>query len=200
MRLITAIFAVTLMLVACGVEPQIAQQEEAEARNVAAAAVATALLTDLATSLGQHMSRVGPAGAIAVCRDIAPAAARDLSLTHGWKITRIGTRVRNPLLGTPDAWEQTVLEEFAQRARAGEALQAMSFSEVVSEGSKRYFRYLKPIVLQPQCLSCHGAHSEIPRAVQEMLSQQYPHDQATGYATGDLRGAVSIKQPLLPRD
>ena len=29
-----------------------------------------------------------------------------------------------------------------------------------------------------------------------MLKQQYPFDRAIGYKTGELRGAVSIKQPI----
>jgi len=28
------------------------------------------------------------------------------------------------------------------------------------------------------------------------LTKEYPHDQATGYSVGQIRGAVSIKRPL----
>lgn len=57
-------------------------------------------------------------------------------------------------------------------------------SDVVTEPGGRYYRFMKPITIQPQCLLCHGPRS------------QYPFDAATGYKAGELRGAVSIKQPL----
>jgi hypothetical protein len=43
---------------------------------------------------------------------------------------------------------------------------------------------------------CHGPVAQIPPAVQDGLRQRYPFDAAVGYAAGDLRGAVSIKQPM----
>lgn len=42
-----------------------------------------------------------------------------LSRERGWRVTRVGTRVRNPLLGKPDAWEQQVLAGFTERAAKG---------------------------------------------------------------------------------
>jgi len=96
----------------------------------------------------------------------------------------------------PDAWEQTVLAEFAERAAKGEAFQAMAHSEVVAEPGGQYYRFMKPIVVQPHCVLCHGPVAQIPPAVQDGLRQRYPFDAAVGYAAGDLRGAVSIKQPM----
>ncbi|MDQ3259267.1 MAG: DUF3365 domain-containing protein, partial [Pseudomonadota bacterium] len=32
--------------------------------------------------------------------------------------------------------------------------------------------------------------------VKATLSQQYPHDRATGYVVGQVRGAISVKRPL----
>lgn len=32
--------------------------------------------------------------------------------------------------------------------------------------------------------------------VKNLLNKRYPHDKATGYKEGDLRGAVSIKRQL----
>ncbi len=61
---------------------------------------------------------------------------------------------------------------------------------------ERYFRYMKAIGTQPVCLTCHGTSEQIPANVEEALATSYPFDQATGYSAGDIRGAVSIKQPL----
>jgi hypothetical protein len=72
----------------------------------------------------------------------------------------------------------------------------MSYAEVVSEPQGRYFRYLKAIGVAPLCLTCHGAKEQIPEPVRAALKTYYPHDQAVNYQAGDLRGGVSIKQPL----
>jgi len=44
------------------------------------------------------------------------------------------------------------------------------------------------------CLKCHG--EQLDPAVQARIKELYPDDKATGYKTGDLRGAVTIRQPL----
>jgi hypothetical protein len=95
----------------------------------------------------------------------------------------------------PDAWEQRVLAEFTERARKGEAFADMTHHEVVPEPDGQYFRFMKPIVVQPKCLLCHGPSEQIPDEIRTMLKKQYPFDAATGYTAGELRGAVTIKQP-----
>jgi hypothetical protein len=108
----------------------------------------------------------------------------------------VGTHVRNPLLGMPDAWEQNILEEFAARAAKGEALAGMSYGEVVTEPGGQYYRFMKAIPVQPKCLLCHGPAETIPETIQTILKKHYPFDAAIGYKARDLRGAVNIKQPL----
>ncbi|MBH0202364.1 MAG: DUF3365 domain-containing protein [Nitrospira sp.] len=134
---------------------------------------------------------------IKVCAELAPEIAGRLSRTHGWRVTRVGTRVRNPLLGMPDAWEQQVLSEFAERAGKGEAFPGMTRSELVTEPGGQYYRFMKAIAVQPQCLLCHGPSDQISDEIRTVLKNQYPFDAATGYKAGELRGAVSIKQ-LIP--
>lgn len=65
---------------------------------------------------------------VKVCTDLAPHIAGRLSRDQGWRVTRVGTRVRNPLLGMPDAWEQQVLALFAARAAKGEDKDGVLFS------------------------------------------------------------------------
>ncbi len=138
----------------------------------------------------------GPESAIGVCRDIAPKMAGDISRQHGWKLTRVSLKVRNPLLGTADVWEQKVLQDFEKRAAAGEKPEAMEYSEIVTEPAGKSYRYMKAIALQPGCVVCHGNAEQIPANVKARLTEEYPHDQATGYAVGQIRGAVSIKRAL----
>lgn len=165
-------------------------------REQVAAKVTGAFLQELSAAMNREMSKGGPSEAIKVCGELAPEIANRLSRENGWRVTRVGTRVRNPLLGMPDAWEQKVLGEFAARAAKGEAFAKMKHSEVVSEPGGQYFRFMKPIAVQPKCLLCHGPDETIPEPIKKILTKHYPFDGATGYKAGDLRGAVSIKQPL----
>ncbi|MBK9946726.1 MAG: DUF3365 domain-containing protein [Nitrospira sp.] len=162
----------------------------------AASEVAMGFVRELGAAMTREMAKGGPTEAIKVCAELAPEIAGRLSREHGWRVTRVGTRVRNPLLGMPDAWEQKVLGEFAERATKGEAFAGMTQSEVVTEPSGRYYRFMKAIAVQPQCLLCHGPVATIPGEIQQRLKAQYPFDTATGYQAGELRGAVSIKQPF----
>jgi Protein of unknown function (DUF3365) len=164
--------------------------------NNAARQTAAGFMKELGSAFQREMAAGGPVGAVKVCSEIAPAIAGRISRNTGWRVTRVGTRVRNPLLGMPDAWEQKVLADFERRAAKGEALDRMSFSEVASEPDGRYFRYMKAIAVKPQCLACHGPEDRIAPTVRAVLRERYPHDKATGYKAGDLRGAISIKAPL----
>lgn len=169
---------------------------DVQARADAAKATSGAFLQQLGSTMKREMQAGGPAAAMKVCREVAPRAANELSLEKGWKITRVGTRVRNPMLGTPDAWEQQVLLEFERRAAQGEKFAEMTRVEVVDEPSGKSLRFMKAIGVAPQCLVCHGGADQIPDSVRAELDAMYPHDRAVNYRPGDLRGAVSIKQPL----
>ena len=165
-------------------------------REKTASEVATTFVKELGAAMTREMSKGGPTEAIRVCAELAPEIAGRLSREQGWRVTRVGTRVRNPLLGMPDAWEQKVLAEFAERAEKGETFSVMTRSEAVMEPGGQYYRFMKAIAVQPQCLLCHGPSDQIPDGIKAVLKKQYPFDAATGYKAGELRGAVSIKQPI----
>ncbi len=159
-------------------------------------AAALPFMKQLAAENQKAVAAGGPESAIKVCKDIAPKLAGDLSRQTGWKVTRVSLKVRNPLLGTPDAWEQKTLQEFEARLAKAEKPDTMEAAEIVEEPAGKSFRYMKAIVLQPGCLVCHGNNTQIPDNVKVRLSEEYPHDKATGYSAGQIRGAVSIKRPL----
>lgn len=165
-------------------------------RRQEADTVSQAFLQELGQALMRELTQGGPERAVSVCRELAPAIASKLSRTKGWQIRRVGTRVRNPLLGLADPWEQRGLSQLDERLKQGEEPNTLTLAETVNEPDGRYYRYMRAIVLQPQCVTCHGLPSQIAPGVQRMLMTHYPHDRAKGYQVGDLRGAVSIKQPL----
>ncbi|MHB1115745.1 Tll0287-like domain-containing protein [Sideroxydans sp.] len=159
-------------------------------------AVIGPFMQELMAANKKAVTEGGPESAITVCKDIAPAMAGDISRKQGIKLTRVSDKVRNPMLGTPDAWEQKALKKMAKQLAKGAKPETLEVAEIVKEPNGKYLRYMKGIVLQPGCVACHGGSGDISPAVQARLAEDYPHDQATGYKPGQLRGGVSIKRPL----
>jgi hypothetical protein len=159
-------------------------------------ALAKALQGQLAPLLMKEINERGPDGAVGVCTTIAPAVASELSRKNGVKVSRVSLRPRNPVLGTPDAWEQTVLAEFDRRAAAGATPDAIEFGEVVTEPAGKSWRYMKALPVMQLCTNCHGPAASLAPAVKARLQAEYPHDKATGYSVGQIRGAVTVKRPL----
>ena len=181
-------------LLAASAMPVAAQDDATrleEARKMAGTMVQT-----LGGRLQAAIKEGGPAAAIGVCTSVAPAIAGELSRQNGARVTRVSLRVRNPLLGTPDAWEQGVLQSFEARLAKGEPADKLEFAETVSEPAGRSFRYMKALPVQPVCVNCHGDAANLALEIKERIARDYPADRATGYLPGQIRGAVSVKRPL----
>jgi hypothetical protein len=157
--------------------------------------VASALPPKLLAVLGAEIQKSGPEGAIAVCRDMAPQLAKAASEESGWAIRRVSLRNRNPK-AVPDAWERAALEDFDRRAAAGENPATLEKGEVVADGDKKAYRYLKALPTQEACLNCHGDPANMKPAVLERLGALYPGDKATGYKVREIRGAITLRKPL----
>lgn len=173
-----------------------AQADEIAEREQAAKQVSQKFVKQLGGHLQKEMKSNGPVAAIKVCKDIAPTISNQLSVENGWSVSRVSNKVRNPSSGLPDQWESNVLSEFEALAKQGEKYSNMNKSIVVEENGRSYYRFMKPIAVKPVCLSCHGGQDDIPETVQAELAKHYPFDQAVNYKVNDLRGAISIKQPM----
>ena len=159
--------------------------------------IAGDLLGQLGQKLKAAMSTDGPVAAVSVCKESAPAIARQLSIANDAKVTRVGTRVRNQNMGVPNAWQKEALTQFEARLSQGEKAADIEYWQVADNGhGKSELRYAKAIAVQPQCLSCHGSAQDIAAPLAEKLRIEYPNDQATGYGVGQLRGAVVVTRPL----
>jgi len=146
--------------------------------------------------LRREYERSGTLRSVMVCKYLAPEVSSTVSRKYGAQVKRVSLRVRNPALGTADAWEQDVLLEFDRRLAHGEKADHIDFAEIVKEPQGRYFRYMKAIPVSDLCMNCHGAKDAMTAATQAQLATEYPYDKATGYQLGDVRGAVSFKKPL----
>ncbi len=159
--------------------------------------IAGELLGQLGQKLKAAMSTDGPVAAVSVCKESAPAIARQLSIANDAKVNRVGTRVRNQNMGVPNAWQKEALTQFEARLLQGEKAADIEYWQVADNGhGKSELRYAKAIAVQPQCLSCHGSAQDIAAPLAEKLRIEYPNDQATGYSVGQLRGAVVVTRPL----
>jgi hypothetical protein len=164
--------------------------------SVEAESLANRYQSELQAKLQAAIANGGPVNAITVCRDEAPAIASRLSRESGWQLKRVGTRVRNPASGAPDEWEQRQLADFQRRLAAGTPAGALTVLTTVDEPRGRAVRYFRPIMTAPLCLTCHGAADAQPGELRAALQLHYPHDAATGYAAGELRGALSLRRGL----
>ncbi|MDP2878119.1 MAG: DUF3365 domain-containing protein [Sulfuricella sp.] len=151
--------------------------------------------SQLSGELQKEMKENGPVAATKVCRNVAPAIASEVSRKNGWNVGRKSLKTRNAALGMPDAWEQKVLADFEKRMEK-ENPSNMEFAEVVTEPQGKFYRYMKAIPVQDVCLKCHGTDDTIAPNVKDALKAEYPHDKATGYTLGQIRGGFSIKRPL----
>lgn len=142
----------------------------------------------LKTELMQAMAAGGPAAAIGVCKDVAPAVASELSRRYGAEVGRTSLKIRNPS-NLPADWQSKVLEDFDDRA-GSEPAAAFEFFEARPDGR---FRYMQAIPTAGLCLACHG--HELDDEVEARLAEEYPHDRARGYEAGDVRGAFSVVWP-----
>lgn len=171
----------------------LATADSIEERTAACRAVAVEFMSTLKAELAQAIRDGGPALAITVCKNRAPEIAAQKSKATGWRVARTSLKVRNPA-NAPETWERRVLESFGARRAKGEHVKELEHGEVVTENGKRFFRYMKAIQTRGICLRCHGTN--IDPAISSALREFYPHDQATGFKLGDIRGAFTITQPM----
>jgi hypothetical protein len=191
MRALLAVLLGAACLLPVAAPAQTQDQLLADSRKVAGS-----LLQQLSVRLRATLEENGPEGSVPVCKSIAPELAGQLSRETGWRVARVSLRTRNPLLGTPDPWEQKVLAEFDRRAAAGEKPETLELGEVVEEPAGRYFRYLKAIPVSPLCVTCHGKADQLSPFLADQLAAEYPHDRAIGYVPGQVRGGVTVKRRL----
>jgi len=149
-----------------------------------ARALAKAVGGGLKTRLVAAMGEGGPAAAITVCADEAQNITRQ-AVGEGEAAGRASTKLRN-LDNAGPAWVRAWLASQGERAADAAPLGR------IEDGRARV---IVPIGVDGVCLNCHGAADGLSPEVIAVLAERYPTDQATGYAEGDLRGALWAEVP-----
>lgn len=139
------------------------------------------LFARLMARLTEVMAKDGPAKAVEVCRQEANPIAAAVAKEQGVAIGRTSHKLRN-LLNAPPPWARPLVE-------------ARRDTPAFLAAADGRLGVLTPIRLKATCLVCHGDPSKIDPAVKAALAADYPRDQATGFAEGDLRGWFWIEVP-----
>ncbi len=147
----------------------------------------------LKTILINQMQKKGVVSALNVCSDTAQVLTNEFGLQQGLFVKRVSIKNRNKN-NYPDKYELQALNNFQNMMQNKKLTDKTELIEIVNEGEFTYLRFLKPILIQPECLNCHGSSKTMNDNVRKVLAGRYPNDKAIDYKIGDLRGAVSIKK------
>lgn len=150
-------------------------------------------MKNLKEILIKQMQTKGVFQAVSVCSDTAQVLTNNFGLQKGVYIRRVSFKNRNEN-NFPDDFEKKILTKFELLKQNNELDNNTEHFEVVKEGEFTYLRYLKPILVQAECLNCHGNKDAMLPEVKELIASKYPEDKAFEYNIGDLRGAVSVKK------
>lgn len=184
-----AVLASGLLLLSCGRAPDSgkavsdppALPDDAALAEIGAAA-SKRLMESLGGQLKAALEAGGPVAAIEVCRSVAlPLTAAAGQEREGVTVRRTTLQPRNPA-NAPDETDREVLEAMASADSPKPAIRR--------DGATA--RYYQPLVVQELCLKCHGDPAGFPSDLVETLALHYPEDAATGYALGNLRGAIRV--------
>lgn len=182
------------LLSACGANPVAPLDPQREAELVAQSrSVAMSFQTELQAALKAAMATSGPTGAIETCASVAPAIAERLSQENGAIVRRTALKVRNPA-ARPDAFERETMRAWQAAPTTPDGTPAERHMLAAGADGAAEFRFMRAIPMGGPCAVCHGA--AIAPEVEKAIAARYPHDRATHFAPGDLRGAFSIRWPL----
>ena len=181
----------SLILISCS-ENKVEIKED---QIVGMRTTAMEFMKDLKGVLISQIQTNGVLKAVSVCSDTAQVLTNNFGIQRGVYIKRVSFKNRN-VNNSPDDFEKKVLSKFELLHQNKELNSETEHAEIVQEGEFKYLRYLKPILVQAECLNCHGSENDIMPEVKQLIAQEYPNDKAVGYKVGDLRGAVSLKKVI----
>ncbi|HQX24638.1 MAG TPA: DUF3365 domain-containing protein [Pseudomonadota bacterium] len=165
--------------------PVAAGSGPAEAELARAQAAVSDLGQSLRAALKARLEQGGAVDAVDFCHEQAPAIAAAVSARHGVRVGRTALRHRSPG-NAPNDWQLAVLQDFAVQVAAGAPAATLRASLRTGLPDGVALRYAQGIPTEPVCLACHGAAIAAPVAA--AIAARYPHDTATGFAEGELRG------------
>lgn len=139
-----------------------------------------------------ELASQGPAGAVRVCRDEAPALTQGVAGETKIVLGRTSHRLRNPV-NRARTWAQDYVD--ANAGRPASEVQPVWFDLGPRIG------VLRPIATGGTCLLCHGERAAMDPQLRAVLAELYPNDRAVGFREGELRGFfwAEVEKPTVPQ-
>ncbi len=186
---LSTVVVTSLLLLNCSDrEMEVTEEQKKQMRTTAAD-----FMDELKGILLNQVQTNGVVSALDVCSDTARVLTNEFGLQRGVFIKRVSVKNRNTN-NFPDDYEKNVINSFNKILQNKKLDEKTEQAELVKEGEFTYLRYMKPILIQPVCLNCHGSEYTMLEEVSSLIAERYPDDKALDYKPGDLRGAVSIKK------
>lgn len=150
--------------------------------------ISQATFQALSEKLTGQMKMGGPALAIPFCNIEAMPLTRELSEEYDVTIKRTSDKLRNEE-NKPTTRELEIINIYHKLI--SEERELTPIVEVDNNNKKHYYA---PIVLNVNCMACHGKIPEfVSVKTDSLIKSLYPRDKAIGYKEGDLRGIWSIE-------
>ena len=106
--------------------------------------------------------------------------AYNATLPKDSSIRRTAIKYRNPN-NKPNATDIAVMNKF---------IESKEFKKPLVVEMDESFRVYKALPIMQPCLACHGAKKDMNAKTVEMINKKYPHDLATDFKLGELRGVI----------
>ena len=193
-RIINMITNLLILLLSSSFVPALANEFKLEEFAMQSRKYAADFISTLKRTRSLEIETVGLFSTLETCRHHAPQLYYEFSVKNNIVLRRVSLAPRNPVTGSADAWEQAGLLKMQKMLKEGGQAREMEIVELVQEPAEEYYRYLKPIVVEADCLKCHGTEKDISKEAANAIKLFYPKDRASGYKDCDLMGAVSIKR------
>jgi len=141
----------------------------------------------LSGALMKSMKEGGIPEAIKFCNKAALPLTQEMSDVYKVHIKRTALKTRNEN-NSPNKEEVFILNYYKELAEKGQKPEPIA---QLDENNDPH--YYAPIILQKQCMSCHGTlDKEVSRTTDSIIKTYYPNDRALGFQENDLRGIWSI--------
>jgi uncharacterized protein DUF3365 len=157
------------------------RQAPAEWRPIVSRAdvIIVAMQDSLLRQLHDKLAEGGPALAFGACHMETTELTRRIGRNEGIAAGFTSGRLRNPT-NRPRDWAADIVASYADRRARDIDGFAVDLGDRIG--------VLRPMVEQETCANCHGPLERLTPAVRRLLAERYPHDRATGFAEGDIRG------------
>jgi len=123
--------------------------------------------------------------AIGFCSARAEGITKEVNekLPEYASVRRTALQIRNPQ-NKPDSLDIEVMKAY-EKSISDKTFQPNDIKMIKDGDTTRIY---KPLMTEAACLKCHG--SNISKEIQEIITANYPKDEAIGFKEGSLRGVI----------